>query len=50
LAAVVIYLDRTHDHAEALPYARRLFELEPDNQELRQMLDEPVDSEKSSSR
>lgn len=50
LATVVIYLDQTHDRAGALPYARRLLQLEPDNQELHHMLDELVDSEKSSSR
>jgi predicted CXXCH cytochrome family protein len=49
LTALVIYLDQAHDRGKAVLYARRLLQLEPDNQGLRQMLHEPVDSEKSSS-
>jgi Flp pilus assembly protein TadD len=47
LTALVVYLDQTHDRGKAVPYARRLRQLEPDNQGLRQMLNEPLDSEKS---
>ena len=50
LAALVIYLDQTRNRGKDLRYARRLLQLEPDNQGLRRMLDEPVDSEKSSSK
>lgn len=50
LAALVIYLDQTRQRRQAVLYARRLLQLEPDNQGLRRMLDEQVDSEKSSSR
>ena len=50
LTALVTYLDQTQDRGKVVLYARRLLQLEPDNQRLRQMLDEPVDSEKSSSR
>ena len=50
LTALVIYLDQTHDRRKAVPYARRLLQLEPDNQGLRRMLDEPIDSEKDSSK
>jgi tetratricopeptide (TPR) repeat protein len=50
LAALVIYLDQTHYRARALQYARRLLQLEPDNLGLRQMLDQPVESEKSPSK
>lgn len=50
LTALVIYLHQTHDRGQAVLYARRLLELEPDNQGLRHMLEEPVDSEKNSSK
>jgi tetratricopeptide (TPR) repeat protein len=50
LAALVIYLDQTRKREQAVLYARRLLQLEPDNQRLRRMLDEPVDSDKSSSK
>ena len=50
LATLVIYLDQTRNRGKDLLYARRLLQLEPDNQGLRRMLDEPVDSEKSSSK
>jgi tetratricopeptide (TPR) repeat protein len=46
LTALVIYLEQNHDRGEAVRYARRLLQLEPENQGLRQMLDEPADSEK----
>jgi tetratricopeptide (TPR) repeat protein len=49
LTALVVYLGQAHDRGKAVLYARRLLQLEPDNRGLRQMLDEPVDSEKSSS-
>jgi hypothetical protein len=47
---LVIYLEQTQDRGKAVLYARRLLQLEPDNQGLRQMLDEPVDSERNSSK
>ena len=50
LTALVIYLGQAQDRGQAVLYARRLLQLEPDNQGLRQMLDEPVDSEKSSNK
>jgi tetratricopeptide (TPR) repeat protein len=50
LTALVIYLEQTQDRGNAALYARRLLQLEPDNQGLRQMLDEPVDSERNSSK
>jgi predicted CXXCH cytochrome family protein len=50
LVALVVYLDQTQDRGKAASYARRLLQLEPDNQGLRRMLDEPVDSEKSSNK
>jgi tetratricopeptide (TPR) repeat protein len=50
LTALVIYLEQTHDRGKAVLYARRLLQLEPDNQGLRRMLDEPVDQERNSSK
>jgi tetratricopeptide (TPR) repeat protein len=50
LAALVIYLDQTRKRGRAVLYARRLLQLEPDDLALRRMVDEPVDSDKSSSR
>jgi tetratricopeptide (TPR) repeat protein len=50
LTALVIYLEQTQDRGKAALYARRLLQLEPDNQGLRQMLDQPVDSERNSSK
>ncbi len=38
LAALVTYLEQSNDRARALPYARRLYELEPENSALSQML------------
>jgi tetratricopeptide (TPR) repeat protein len=50
LTALVIYLVQMQDRGKAVLYARRLLQLEPDNQGLRQMIDEPVDSERNSSK